>query len=102
MAIKKITAIVHEDFQERLIEELHQHGVPGASVFKVKGYGEYINTYDSLEPSIKVEVFADESVANKIAAIIMQVAGSGTEGDGIVAISPVDCLFRVRDRKQFT
>ena len=104
MALKKITAIVRDDVQELLIKELHKYGVPGASVTPVKGYGEYINTYtdDCLDSCIKVEVFADESAANKIAAIIMQVTGSDTEGDGIVAISPVDCLFRVRDRKQFS
>lgn len=104
MALKKITAIVREDVIEGLVDELRIHGVPGASVIQAKGYGEYINTYsqDILEACVKIEIYAKESVAEKVAALILQNAQTGVEGDGIVVISSVDVLYRVRDRKGFS
>lgn len=100
--MKKITAIIREDTQDKLIDELQKHGVPGVSIAQVKGYGEYINTYsqDSLETCIKVEIFTQDKVARQVATLIMDLSATGVEGDGVVAITPVDVIYRVRDKQQ--
>ena len=102
--MKKITAIIREDVQDELVEKLRSHGVPGLSIIQVKGYGEYINNYsqDVLEPCIKVEIFTNEEAAEKVAKLIMELVSTGVEGDGIVAISPVDVLYRIRDQQSFS
>ena len=100
--MKKITAIIREDAQEGLVDALRDHGVPGASIANVKGYGEYVNTYsqDILETCVKVEIFTENEVAEKVVKLLMQLTSTGMEGDGIVAITPVDTLYRIRDQKE--
>ena len=101
--MKKITAIIREDVQDELVEMLRSHGVPGLSIVQVKGYGEYINTYsqDVLEPCIKIEILLSDDQSEKVVKFIMALVSTGMEGDGIVAISPVDVLYRIRDQQAF-
>jgi len=81
MSTKKITAIVPQNTQASLVEELRKHGVPGVSISQLKGYGEYVNTFslDSLESFIKVEIYADEAVVENIAKLVMGLVHTGVE-----------------------
>ena len=76
--------------------------MPGLSIAPVKGYGEYVNTYSEgyLETCSKVEIFTNDDAAEKVARLIMELATTGVEGDGIVAIVPVDAIYRVRDQQE--
>jgi len=100
MTMQKITAIIPLEMQAMLVDALRERGVPGVSISQVKGYGEYVNTYsaDSLEPMLKVEVYALESAALNIAELIAKLTQTGVAGDGIIAITPVDTFLRIRDK----
>jgi len=101
MKYRKITAIIHPSKLEAVEEQLKQLNVPGISVGKVQGYGEAPNFFNSdwTSPNARIEVFIEESKAQAIAQAIMDTAHTGCEGDGIVAILPVEALFRVRTRE---
>lgn len=75
-------------------------GVGGISVTKVKGFGEYADFFerDWMTTHLRVEVFTSSSQAGAIARAIIDAAHSGREGDGIVAILPVEKLYRIRTR----
>jgi nitrogen regulatory protein P-II 1 len=102
MALKKIVAIIREERINNVISHFQEKGVPGASFSKVRGYGEYVNPSDGrgLAPCIKIEVITDEGVTEKVARFLMQLANTGVEGDGIIAITPVEKLYRIRDQKE--
>ena len=101
MSLKKITAIIQESMLSNTISALQKKNIPGVTVSHVKGYGEYINTFsrDSLQPSVKLDIIVKEKDVHTIAEIIMESAGTSSEGDGIVAVTPMDGLYRIRDRK---
>ena len=71
---------------------------------KVKGYGEYANFYskDWMVNNVRIEIFIDEARADAIANAIMEAAHVGIEGDGIVAVLPVEKLYRIRTRSEAT
>lgn len=100
MALKLIVAYVREQRLIPLIERLRDFGVPGVSVSRAEGLGEYINHHghNGLEPHTRIDVILEESRAQAAAELIMDVARSGLSGDGVVAIMPVDKLFRIRDQ----
>ena len=102
MEFRKITAIIHPYRLEDVEKKLLELNVPGASISKIKGYGEYANFFnpDWLADHIKVEVFIGKQRAKEIAEAIMEVAHSGSEGDGIVAIQPVETIYHIRTKKQ--
>lgn len=102
MDLKRVTAIVRTDVLEDVERRLRQLGVPGLTVSRVKGFGEYANffTPDWTSACARIEIFTDAAQAQQIIDTIMQAAHTGTSGDGIVAVQPVDSLFRIRDRRQ--
>ena len=98
MAINYIVAIVRESQVKSIVAKLYEHNVPGVSLSVVKGYGEHISlSKDNLEESMRIEVFVAEKYAHQVANIIMHSAHTGMEGDGIVAIMPVNEMHMIRD-----
>ncbi len=98
MSFRKITAIVRPDSLEKVVKTLKELGLPGVSVSQVKGYGEYADFYakDWMVTHARIEIFIDLERAESVAQAIMQAAHTGIEGDGIVAISPVEEIFHIR------
>lgn len=99
-AFRKVTGIVNRNVLERVETALKQMGVGGISVTKVKGFGEYADFFerDWMTTHLRVEVFTSSPHAEAIARAIIDAAHTGAEGDGIVAILPVEKLYRIRTR----
>lgn len=97
-----VVAIIHGFALEVAEAKLHEMGVRGITVTKVKGYGEYANFYarDWMVDEVKIEVFAARDQAERIAGAILDAAHTGSPGDGIVAILPVETLLSARTRAE--
>lgn len=100
--VSKIVAIVRSERLREVEEKLRDLGVPGISVTQVKGYGEYADFFkrDWFVKHVKIEIFVRSSRVNAIAAAIMEAAHTGGAGDGLVAIIPVQQLFRIRTKSE--
>jgi len=97
-----ITAVIRPDYLEKVEAALQAVGVPGVSVTKVKGYGEYADFYkpDWMCTHVRLEVFTGEKRAEQIAVAIMDAAHTGMIGDGLVAIMPVASVYHIRTRQK--
>ncbi len=102
MSFRKVTAIFRCDSCEKVEQRLQEIGVHGFSISKVKGYGEYANLYsnDWLVTHARIEIFTEEANVEEIAETIMEAAHVGVEGDGIIAVLPVEKLYRIRTRSE--
>lgn len=102
MEFRKVTAIIRPDCLEKVEKALQALEVPGISVTKVKGYGEYANFYtpDWMLTHARVEVFIGQHRAEQVARAIMDAAHTGMEGDGIVAVLPVESVYHIRTREK--
>ena len=102
MALRKVVAIIRNETLEKVEGKLVELQVKGISETKVKGYGEYANFFKSdwMVTHSKLEIFTEEKMADQIADAIMEVAHTGLEGDGIVAVLPVLKLYRIRTKKE--
>ena len=100
MRHQKVTAFIRSDQLEKVEKVLLESGVKGMSISTVKGYGEYADYYahDLMIEHERIEIFCSEEKAESIAETIMEAAYTGMEGDGIVAILPVEKLYRVRTK----
>jgi len=101
MKYQKVTAIVRSDVIKQVSKRLHDIGVPGISVSKVKGYGEYADFYtdDWLTNHARFEIYTDETKSEIVAQAIMDSACSGMAGDGIIAIAPVTKIYHIKNCK---
>ena len=97
MEFRKVTTIIQSTVLEKVEQALREIGVRGISVTKVKGYGEYANFYtqDMMVNHARIEIFTSAEKAGQIAAVIMDAAHTGIQGDGIVAILPVENILRI-------
>lgn len=104
MSYQKVIAIIRNNVLEKVECKLQEMGIRGISVTKVKGYGEYANFYskDWMISNARIEIFIDEARADAIVNAIMEAAHVGIEGDGIVAVLPVEKLYRIRTRSEAT
>lgn len=96
--LRKITAIVRNSALQVVERRLRELDVPGVSVTKVKGYGEYANffTSDWIVEHARLEIFLPATQADAVARAIVDTATTGAPGDGIVVILPVESMYRIR------
>jgi len=102
MAMRKITAIFQESMLDSVESALREKGVGGFTVTSVKGCGEYKNFYtqDQTSYHARIEIYIEAEQAEDVAESMMKAAHIGVEGDGIVAISPVQSLYRIRTQSK--
>lgn len=104
MELRKIVAIIRTTVLEKVEGRLIDMGVKGISVTRVKGYGEYVNffTPDWLVTHARIEILTEKAKADEIVAAILDSAHVGMSGDGIVAVIPVEKLYRIRNKSEIT
>ncbi len=96
----KVTAIIRGEKVKKIEEHLIEHGACGMTVTQVKGCGEWMDFFknDWMVTHARIEIFTSAAKADDIAQVIMDVAHTGEVGDGIIAILPVQKLFRIRNK----
>lgn len=97
-----VIAIVRMGQLTRVERALRDLPVSGVSVTRVKGYGEYKDFFaaDWFAEHARLEIFTGAERAQEIVDAILAAASSGTPGDGIVGVLPVECVWRIRSRAQ--
>ena len=109
--MKLITAIVKPFVLEDVKGALEQIGVLGMTVSEVQGYGRqkgHTEVYRGAEysvdfvPKVRVEVVADDTLADKVVDAVVEAARTGKIGDGKVWVTPVDTVIRVRTGERST
>lgn len=102
MEFRKVTAIIQPAVLEKVERKLQEIGIRGISVTKVKGYGEYANFFSrdwmGSVTHARIEIFTEKAKAESIVQAILEEAHQGLPGDGIVAVVPVERVYRIRTR----
>lgn len=94
--MKLILAVVRPFKLDEIVTALEQiDGFPGMTVIDSEGFGQRLRTsaYDALDPfkpNKRIEIAANDEMADEIVAAIKQNAHTGKKGDGIIAVIPVE------------
>lgn len=103
--MKKIEAIVKPFKLEEVKEALTGAGIVGMTVTEVRGFGRqkgHTELYRGGEykvdflPKMKVEVVVADSLTDKVVALIVTAARTGSIGDGKVFVSALEDAIRIR------
>ncbi|MGD9528116.1 P-II family nitrogen regulator [Pseudonocardia sp.] len=109
--MKLVTAIIKPFVLEDVKSALEQLGVLGMTVSEVQGYGRqkgHTEVYRGAEyavdfvPKVRVEVVADDNLADKVVDAVVEAARTGKIGDGKVWVTPVENVVRVRTGERGT
>jgi len=104
MDLKAVIAIIRRDQLERVEKGLREIGVRGINVSKVKGYGEYHNFFaaDWMVESVRLEIFTRKDRVDAIMATILDTGHTGSPGDGVVVVYPIERFANIRLRSDVT
>ncbi|HTZ41576.1 MAG TPA: P-II family nitrogen regulator [Syntrophales bacterium] len=107
--LKKVEAIIREDKVNDVIDALKEIGIMGLNTFEVRGHGRQggiqlvgrAGTYQvNMLPKIQVNiVLSDRNLETAIEAILKS-AHTGEPGDGLIFVSPIDEVIRIRTRER--
>jgi len=102
---KKIEAIIREQALGEVREALAAIGIVGMNVFEIRGRGRhgdeehsqiYAFRHGDMLPKIQLNIILSEHNLEPTIEAITRAARTGTEGDGIIFIYPVEDIVRVR------
>lgn len=103
--MRKIEAIIRPERLDPVKLALEEKGVIGLTVTEVKGRGRQkgiIQQWRGREyrvdmlPKTKIEIVVATSKADEVVDTIVETAKTGKVGDGMIFISPIDDVIRVR------
>lgn len=99
MKYRKVTAIIPKSVLEKVEQALYEIGIPGMTVSKTHGLGEYRNYYasDHMSDCSRIEIFIEEDKAKIVASTIARASHQGLDTDGIIAILPVEEFIHIND-----
>ena len=109
--MRLVTAIVKPFVLEDVKGALEHIGVLGMTVSEVQGFGRqkgHTEVYRGAEyavdfvPKVRVEVLADDALADKVVDAVVEAARTGRIGDGKVWVTPVEGVVRVRTGERGT
>ena len=103
---KKIEAIFREEKLTAVKEALYKIGIIGMNVTEVRGHGRQggvelsgrTGTYRvDLLPRIQLNIILSDHNVEKTIETIQQAAQTGSIGDGLIFVYPVDEVIRIRN-----
>ena len=107
--MKLVKAYIRPILLEEVYKALRAEGHCCITVFRGEGAGQYTDpnhAHGSLEfPAlhskvVKVEIASVAEDVEPIIDIIQQTASTGSRGDGIIFVMPIENMIRIRDGKQ--
>ena len=107
--LKKIEAIIREDKVNDVREALNEIGIVGMNMFEVRGHGRQggiqlvgrAGTYQvNMLPKIQINIVLSDRNLDDALEAILKSAYTGEPGDGIIFVTPVDEVIRVRTRER--
>lgn len=103
--MKLIKAYIRTFMSDKTIHALEEIGAPRLTAIDIRALGDEINpehieisaehtgTYTEM---VKLEIVADDKNVNKIVDTILKNAKTGYPGDGIIIVSKVDEVTKIR------
>jgi nitrogen regulatory protein P-II 1 len=107
--LKKIEAIIREDKVNDVREALKKIGIVGMNMIEIRGHGRQggislvgrAGTYQvDMLTKIQINIILSENNLEDTIEAILNSAGTGQPGDGIIFIYPVDEVIRIRTRER--
>jgi len=105
----KLEAVIRTSRLDAVKEALHEIGVEGMTVLEVRGHGRqkgHTEFYRGQEytvdliPKTKLELVLADDIAEKAVQAIMSAARTGKIGDGMIFLSRIDDVIRIRNEER--
>lgn len=97
--MKMVIAIIRTTCLERIVKALEERGIKGITISDVKGTGEQVELFKPYTIHKRVDIIVPDDKADEVSGIILENSHTGLAGDGIIAVSPVDYIIKIRTKE---
>lgn len=104
--MKEIKAIIQPYMLTKVINDLHAiENLPGVTVSEVRGFGrnrargakdKIVEDFIEYAKKTKLEIVVPDELAEQVVEVITRNAHTGHPGDGLIFVSPVDEVIKIR------
>ena len=103
--LKRIETIIREESLDEVKDALRAIGIVGMSIVEIQGHGReggvtlsWRGTAYKMDmiPKLMLTIILSDRNVEKTIEAITKAARTGEQGDGIIFISPVDDVYRIR------
>ena len=104
--MKEIKAIIQPHMLTKVIDSLKaMENLPGVTVSEVRGFGhnpaestsnKLVEDFIEYAKKTKIEIVVPDDLAERVVDAIARNAHTGLPGDGLIFVSPVDEVIKIR------
>ena len=104
--MKEIKAIIQPHVLTKVIDSLKaMENLPGVTVSEVRGFGhiqaesteeKIVEEFIEYATKCKLEIVVRDELAEQVLEVISRSAHTGLAGDGLIFVSPVDEVIKIR------
>ena len=98
--MKMITAVVRTTCVENITKSLEDIGITELTFYEIKGIGEQAGIFKPYTIHYKIEIIIPDEKVDGVTELILKHAHSGQPGDGVIAVSPVDHMIKIRTKEK--
>ncbi len=106
--MKKIEAVILAKHEENVVDALRKLDIGGMSLFRGKGRGKgpreikpglgrYIERYNEI---LEIVIVVEDSKMDQVVSTIVDIAHTGSLGDGKIFISPIDEAINITTKEK--
>jgi nitrogen regulatory protein P-II 1 len=98
--MKMITGIVRTSCLERIVKALEGIEIRELTFSEVKGTGKQVMLNNAYAVHTMMQIIVPDEVVHDAADAIVRHACTGMAGDGIVVVSPIDYVIKIRTKER--
>jgi nitrogen regulatory protein P-II 1 len=98
--MKLVTAMVRMTSLDRIVQSLENIGVKSITITEIKGLGEEVRLSSPYSIHDKIELIMSDEQVDAVVKTILEHTRTGTAGDGIISVAPLDYAVKIRTKEQ--
>jgi nitrogen regulatory protein P-II 1 len=100
--MKTVVAIVRTESLDDIVSSLEDIGIRGMTITEIKGIGEGVSLYKPYTIHNRVELIVPDNKVDEVTRVIVRHGHTGTAGDGLIVVYPVDYMIKIRTGEKKT
>ena len=98
--MKLVSGIVRTTSLERIVQSLERIGINNMTISEIKGLGEELRLNNPYSIHDKIELIVSDEKADRVVRTILDHAGTGLAGDGVISVAPLDYTVKIRSEER--
>lgn len=99
--MKNITAIARTICLEKIVKHLEDAGIRSMTISEVKGIGEQVQLFKPYTIHNRIEILISDEKVEEVVKVILENSSTGQPGDGIISVSSIDHMIKIRTHEVF-